>query len=42
MTIDVAGVVNKIWVTSGFLFQAVPARYIDVSGTCTFHISCGT
>ena len=40
--VDISGVVNKKWETSGFGFQVMLGGSIFVSGTCIFLLSCGT
>ena len=42
LTVDMARVVNKIWVTSVFWLQVMLVRYPGVSGPCTFHLSFET
>ena len=42
LTVDMARVVNKIWVTSVFWLQVMLVRSLGVSGPCTFHLSFET
>ena len=41
-TVDMDGVVNIIWATSGFGFQVMLSGSLGVSGPCIFHLYCVT
>ena len=41
LSVDIAGVVKNIQVTSGLGSQVMLVWYLGISGPCTFQISCG-
>ena len=41
LTVDMAEVVNKIRVTSGFVFHVMFVGCLGVKGACTLQLSCG-
>ena len=41
LTVDIAGVVEKIRVSSGFGLQVMPVGSLGVSGLCTLQLSFG-
>ena len=42
LTVDMAVMEKKFWVTSGFGLKVMIVGSVGVSGTCTLQISCGT
>ena len=42
MTVDMARLMKKIWVSSGFGLQVMPVGYLGVSGPCTLQLYFGT
>ena len=40
LTVDMDGVANKIWVTSGFRFEVMLVGSLSVSGTYILQLSC--
>ena len=41
LTVNIAGVVKKMWVTSGLILQVILVGSICVSGPFKFNLSCG-